>query len=52
VSLSFLEFMKLSDMIAPSLCTGGKRAMRPEPDFEVLLRIEERLLGAVGAYAD
>jgi hypothetical protein len=48
--LSFLEFMKLSDIWAPSRCTGG-RAINLDPDFGVLVfeRIEGRFLGAVGA---
>ena len=47
--LSFLLFMKESDIMAPSRCFGGGRAIRPEPELEVLARMEGRFLGAVGA---
>jgi hypothetical protein len=55
VRLSFLEFMKLSEMTAPGLWVGGGRAIMPEPAWEVLevlLRMEGRFLGAVGACVD
>jgi hypothetical protein len=50
IRLSFLEFMKLSDIWAPSRCVAG-REMSPDPDFGLLVfeRMEGRFLGAVGA---
>lgn len=46
--------MKLSLIMAPSRCFGGRRAVTPELGFEedeeeVLARMEGRFLGAVGA---
>lgn len=51
IRLSFLEFIKPSEISAPSRCVVG-RAISPDPDFEapVLERIEGRFLGAVGAW--
>lgn len=50
VRLSCLELMKPSPIMAPSRCTEGGRAIRPEPDFAVFARIEERFFGTVGAF--
>lgn len=54
IRLSFLLFMKLSSGILEGSEVWEGREIRPEPDFEVvvlevLLRIEGRFLGAVGA---
>lgn len=55
VRLSFFEFMKESEIMAPGRWVGGGRAIMPEPVWEVLvvlLRMEGRFLGAVGACVD
>jgi len=54
IRLSFLLFMKLSSGILEGSEVWEGREIRPEPDFEVvvlevLLRMEGRFLGAVGA---